>query len=211
MTSDMRHWAGVVVSLIFPVYCTLAQPAFQEAEELLQRLVAAAQAARTSDFLAGLTVDSQEAINSAQASYTGLSAAHSEFLAALEQRFGKSQPQQVMVRRDDFAGIISRLRAVKVLDVKEKTSESMKVVVRLQTLTPTGGVTASEQTVTLKQEGGGWKLQLPMPQQDPEFSARAIQACVVTTQKLRSGAFGDRPSALIALDSAWPHGKGGHQ
>src|SRR5713101_6583681 len=124
MISNKLRCAGVAALILIATPHIHAAATSQDADQLLQHLINAAKTGNTNDFLSDLTASSREAIIAAAASQAALDAAHAEFRAALEKRFGKSTSSSGAVGRDDLRAVIGRLSAVEVLSTKEISAET---------------------------------------------------------------------------------------
>jgi hypothetical protein len=129
----------------------------QTPEQLTKDLVAAGQAGDVDRFLALLTPDSRKALTDSFANQASLAKAQQEFQQALDMKFGEgtttlSEPP------DDLTTAIGRLVEVEVLGKKPGSRGEVQLQVKTSVKTMGGKLVSREDTLTTRQERGGWKL-----------------------------------------------------
>src|SRR5450631_427640 len=127
--------------------------------KLVQELAQAAHNGDIKGFLANMSADTQLAMAGAEATESKLLQAQRDFLATLDERFGKwLQGQQPIIA--DRKTTLSRFVNIELIGVEQKTSNEARL--RLKTITKGSGgrIATQEDTFPAVEERGQWKLEL---------------------------------------------------
>jgi len=166
--------------------------------DLIRSLIAAAQQGDTDTFLSGLTASSRKAVTDSFARQASVQQAQQAFEQALDARFGKAAPI-LPLPTEDLKVTLSRLAGAEILQSKPGPAGSMLLRVKTSIKGPSGTITTREDSLIVRQEGGGWKLVLGSPAEKQPGAKSILETF---TKKVQNGEFKDRVSAMVALDSA---------
>jgi hypothetical protein len=176
-------------------------------EELMKNLISSAQQGNTETFLASLTTSSRKAVSDSFARQASVQTAQQAFQQALDEKFGKGG-EVLSAPADDLKSAISRLTSAELLETKPGSGGTAHLRVKTTVKTANGKTLTKDETLLVKQEGGGWKLVLGFPQRQRPDSRSVLEKL---TKEVKDGQLQDRTEAMIALSNALGSGsaKGG--
>jgi hypothetical protein len=189
--------------LLLVSFVVLASPAVAAStpRELIQELTRAAHDGDVKGFLAAMSANTRRAMAEAEAAGSKLALAQKDFSAALDERFGVGQlGGAARFPIADRKAVLSRFVEIDLAGVEQKTRNKARL--RLKTAAKNfGGQTATEEdTFPAVKENGQWKLDLTdLTQEKIHTAVQRAAAYEHVAGEIRSGAFKDRISALIAL------------
>ncbi|MGO8846344.1 MAG: hypothetical protein ACLQFI_13585 [Methylocella sp.] len=165
------------------------------------------QTAHDSDqkgFLAAMSANTRHAMAEAEAMGSKLTLAQKDFSTALDESFGIGLlGGAARFPIADRKAVLARFVAIDLVGVEQKTPKEARL--RLKTITKNfGDQTATEEdTFTAVKENGEWKLDLSdLTHGIMRTAVQRAAAYKHVAEEVRSGAFKDRISALIALAKA---------
>jgi hypothetical protein len=190
------------LTVILPLVA-LASPAIaaNTPEALVRELTQAAYNGDEKAFVANLTGDTQRAMAEVDATSSKLVEAKKNFQAALDERFGNSPPgggQQPGIV--DRKTVLSRLVNIELIGVEQKTPTEAEL--RLKTISKGSGdqTVTEEDTLPAVKEGDEWKLELAdLTRRIIQGLDKGVTAYAQVAAEVRSGAFKDRLSAVLAV------------
>jgi len=170
-------------------------------EVLVQELAQAAHNGDERGFLSNMSVETQRAMADADAAGSKLTQAQKDVQAALDEHFGTGVPcRSEQPRIADRKTVLSRLVNIELIGVEHKTPTEARL--RLKTTSKGGGdqTTSEEDTLPAVKEGDDWKLELTdVTQAITEMLDKRAALYSQVATGVRSGAFKDRISAMLAL------------
>ncbi len=169
-------------------------------EQLVANLIAAAQKGDVDGYLANLTADSRKALSESSANRDALRAAEENFRNALDQRFGASA-EVITSPPEDMKAALGALAGAEVLGKTPSPGGAVQIRVKTSLRTADGRMVTREDTLAARREGGAWRLVLGLAP-DGQRAAAQLAAIKQVTEKVKSGEYKDRESAMIALSDA---------
>ena len=172
--------------------------------ELVQELSRTAHDSDQKGFLAAMSASTRRAMAEAEAMGSKLTLAQKDFSTALDESFGIGLlGGAARFPIADRKAVLARFVAIDLVGVEQKTPKEARL--RLKTITKNfGDQTATEEdTFTAVKENGEWKLDLSdLTHGIMRTAVQRAAAYKHVAEEVRSGAFKDRISALIALAKA---------
>ena len=194
------------IHLLLASFAVLTTPAVAAStpQEAIHELTRAAHNGDVESFLAATSANTRRAMAEAEAAGSKLVLAQKDFSAALDERFGVGKlGGAARFPVADRKAVLSRFVEINLVRVEQKAPN--KAELRLKTVTKTfgGRITTEEDTFPAVKENGAWKLDLAdLTQGIIQRVARRTAAYEHVAEEVRSGAFKDRISVLIALAKA---------
>jgi len=172
--------------------------------ELVQELSQTAHDSDQKGFLAAMSASTRRAMAEAEAMGSKLTLAQKDFSTALDESFGIGLlGGAARFPIADRKAVLARFVAIDLVGVEQKSPKEARL--RLKTITKNfGDQTATEEdTFTAVKENGEWKLDLSdLTHGIMRTAVQRAAAYKHVAEEVRSGAFKDRISALIALAKA---------
>lgn len=195
------------ITVLLASMVVLASPAVAASTpgELVQELTRATHNGDINGFLAAMSANTRRAMADAEATGSKVEEAQKDFLAALNERFGVGPlGGGGQFRIPDRKTVLSQLVDIELIGVEQKTPNEAQLRLKIVTKGSDGDRIATEEaTFSVVEENGEWKLDLT--DFAPGIIRTAAQRAAAygqVAQEVRSGAFKDRISALIALRKA---------
>lgn len=198
----MRAWTavGILIPLLggIPIRGH-AGGAAETPEQLVESLMQAARKGDVPGFLSGLTAESGKAMTESYATQASLHKALQAFQGALDKQFGKGAAM-AEEEPEPIGAALKRLIGAEVLGRDKVSDDAVTLKVRTTLIAGQQKLTR-EETLTVRREGGAWKLVLGFAPGDGGAARKA--AAEKITREVQDGKYKDRHSAMLALANAW--------
>lgn len=192
---------ALVASLLFSPVLVFAGSEAKNADQLINKLLEAAQTGDVESFLSGLTMESRKRVVAAYAYQASIRKIQETFQDALNQRFG--QGAEVLTSpADDLKVAIGHLASAEVISQTPRSDGCLALEVKTLLNMENGQTLSRPDTLLVCQEEGAWKLLLGFAG-DGENARERKAAAERIIREVRDGKYHDRISAMLAMGNAW--------